>query len=605
MFSPERLSFNSTMYEMSIVPEHWPGGGGFSVTQLSLNCFYDMHNRCRNWWTGSNVELPLCRYKGTYFKLYQCNSLDYVVRFQTQLPSNSGKLTYPSCQPHMMLMSENKVIVPSKQNEKRKKPYKKIFIQTPPQLTNKWYFQTDLYKTPIVTIHCAACSLDHTFLKPNKISDNIEFWTLNTNTIQNREMGLQTQMPYWNKYLGTQKSYLYFYDGNLSLSTPDNFVVKDLIPLANTVENTPGYSYNHHTQQGILPNNFNDYKKNYEKYWGNPFFHEHLQYPDNYFYSTTSPISIKNNQKFTETSTWKELFDTNSIALTQLSEPLFYKLQYNPNRDTGLHTQVYLLSNKSGNGWDPPSSEDIILEGFPLWLILWGYTDFQVKLKKYTNIDQNCILVVKSNFTQRPMALPFVPIDYDYIQGKSPYSDKCEPQDLTKWYIQQQYQTRAVNQIVSTGPSVPYIENELQENVTIFYKSKWEWGGSPPKSVNIENPSNQIVYPIPTDFNETTSLQNPAYPPENLLYSFDQRHGIFTTKAIERIKKDWCPTNIVTSIADSTVRQQLREAFTDLQTSEEKEHQAEEEILLQLHQLKHQQQCLRQHIMSLLETHSK
>ncbi len=68
------------MYEESIVPNHWPGGGSFSVTKYTLNALFSLHEKCRNWWTGSNIDLPLCRYKGCSLKFYQCKWTDYVVK---------------------------------------------------------------------------------------------------------------------------------------------------------------------------------------------------------------------------------------------------------------------------------------------------------------------------------------------------------------------------------------------------------------------------------------------------------------------------------------------------------------------------------------------
>nr|UGV39134.1 MAG: ORF1 [TTV-like mini virus] len=602
MFSPYRLPFNSTMYELSTVPEHWPNGGGFSVTQLSLNCLFDMHNRCRNWWTGSNLDLPLCRYSGTYIKLYQCQNTDYIVKIQTQLPSNSNKLTYPSTQPSMMMMAEGKIIVPSIKNKKKRKPYIKVFVPPPPQLQNKWYFQTDMYKTSLMTIHCSACSLQNYFLKPNTLSDNITFTSLNTFLIQNRQMGIDDKQPWWNKYLGTLKSYLYYYDGNSDITNPQKLLVKDFIPLTQTLINRPGKSYNQHSfnHNETMPD-FSSYKNNYSNYWGNPFYHEHLKNPELYFYSTVSPDAIKADEKFQENAKWEQL-SQNNRTITQLSEPLFWKLQYNPNKDTGQDTQVYLMSNKSGDGWDPPTKSELILDGFPMWLILWGYSDFQTKLKIVTNIETNYMITIKSNFTQKPMATPIVPIDEQFLEGKSPYHDECLPADLIKWYPQQQFQTRVINKIVSCGPGTPYLEGELCENINIFYSSVWRWGGSPPKHIDIENPAHQIVYPIPSNIDAPPSLQSPTQAPENILYSFDHRHGIFTKSAIERITKDWSTPTIVTSITDKDLRQQLRETFQELKTTEEKEHQTEEEILLQLHNLKHQQQCLRQRIMCLLDT---
>ncbi len=77
----KRLSWNSVMYEDSTVPEFLPGGGGFAVMKFTLFNLYDMHEKCENWWTNSNDNLPLCRYLGCRLKMYQSEFVDYVLNY--------------------------------------------------------------------------------------------------------------------------------------------------------------------------------------------------------------------------------------------------------------------------------------------------------------------------------------------------------------------------------------------------------------------------------------------------------------------------------------------------------------------------------------------
>nr|UGV35123.1 MAG: ORF1 [TTV-like mini virus] len=604
-FTPKRLPNNSTMYEESIVPLHWPGGGSFCVTQMSLNALYSIHSKCRNWWTGSNVDLPLCRYKGTKLKFYQTEHTDYIVRIQTQLPSNSNKLTYPSCHPHIMFMSPGKIIIPSRDTQKRKKPYKTVWIKPPPQLQNKWYFQTDIVNTPLYTIHAVATSLQNYFLKPNLESTTITFPVLNTFLIQNRDMAIDRKQSWpYKKYGGTVAQYFYLVEGQEMPNDLQSLDVGHLIPLTNPRDYKPGLSY-YSLNPVYSKDSYQQYFENYSQYWGNPFHAEILKETDRIVYATKSPeaIAAAVKQKQYAKTTWKQLDESAAATvLTKLEEDLYYYLQYNPLRDTGQDTQIYLLGNTSGDGWDPPSKPELILEGFPMWLGLFGYVDFQKKLKVLTNIDTTQIVVIKSSYTQRPHPTPIVPINIGFTLGHSPYESTVLPPDRTKWYIQEQYQEDTINQIVSCGPGIPYLPNTKSENIQMFYKSKFLWGGSPPKSVNIDDPSHQITYPVPSNQYENTSLQNPAQAPESLLYSFDQRHGSFTTAALDRITKDWTTQTFVTSITDPELRYNLKETFKELEATEEEEHEKEAQIRQQLQQLRHHQQCLRQRIISLLET---
>nr|UGV37529.1 MAG: ORF1 [TTV-like mini virus] len=603
LFSPRRIGHNSTMYEESITPSHWPGGGSFSVTQFTLNALYDIHSKCRNWWTGSNVDLPLCKYAGVYLKFYQCEYTDYIVRVQTQLPSASNKLTYPSCQPNMMFMAPGKMIIPSRKTQKRKKPYKKIFIKPPPQLENKWYFQLDMHKTPLLTIHCTACSLQNYFLKPNTESTTITFTVLNTTLIQNRQMAVETNTSWYYKKLGNVPQYMYYTDQEETDS--NNITIGHLIPLTNPRNNTPGKTYMELYHQ-YNKENYKNYLENYKQYWGNPFNIHILQEQEHIYISTRSPENIAQDIKskgYEKDYKWSELTTgTLTPTLTKLQESIFYEIQYNPQKDTGQDTLIYLLPNYSGDGWDPPSKPEIIIDGFPMWLGLFGYLDFQKNLKVLTNIDTSQILVIKSNYTHTPHPSAIVPINYSFTQGHSPYEDKALIPDSVKWYPQVQYQEMELNKILTSGPGTPYIEDSFSENITMYYNFKWKWGGSPPKSVTIDNPSHQITYPVPCNQYETTSLQSPAQAPESILYSFDQRHGMFTKSAIERITKDWSTEPIITSITDPALQLQLRETMQQLQTTEEKELQKEEEIRHQLIQLRQHQQSLRERIIQILTT---
>ena len=85
-FNKKRIGNNSVMYKDSTVPKHLPEGGGFSVMRFSLKSLYTSHLLCRNWWTVSNENLPLCKYLECKFRFYQAENIDYCVRYQISYP---------------------------------------------------------------------------------------------------------------------------------------------------------------------------------------------------------------------------------------------------------------------------------------------------------------------------------------------------------------------------------------------------------------------------------------------------------------------------------------------------------------------------------------
>ncbi|UJO02042.1 ORF1 [Anelloviridae sp.] len=598
-FNPKRIANNSTMYEDSSVPAHLPGGGGFGVQQYTLEFMYEQHSKCRNWWTASNIDLPLCRYTGCKIRLYQCKEIDYAVRYSLTLPTHSNKLTYPSCQGSIMLMSQNKIIVPSQQNQRRKHPYKTLKLHPPSQWSTKWYFQADIYKQPVLLLHVSAISLPYYYLKPTWESNNITITFLNTFLVQNRNWNQKPtiQNPYYYKQLGTLNHYMYKYQGNQT--TTDNFEIGDLIPLCNTKYYIEGEAPNHYATQQVTT------AEKYVACWGNPFHPDNIEDTEHIYISHTSPTTVWNSAIENQTSppNWKKKWSqiTTKTALTKLDENILLRVRYNPNTDTGQNTKAYLLPNNvQGHGWDPLNIPETILDGFPLWLIVFGYTDFQKKLKKLLKIDTDYMLVLKSEFTTPKYHQAIVPIDESFEKGYSPYLETIENYDKDSWFPQTQYQQQSINTIAHCGPGTPYTTSK-SENITMGYTFYWKWGGSPPKSVNIDDPAHQEVYPIPRNQYETTSLQNPAQAPETVLYSFDFRHGQYTDRAIERLKSDWETQSLLSSITETSSKGDLHQAFKALQNEEKETEKTQEALLKQLQQHKQQQLILRQRIASLLD----
>lgn len=572
------------MYESSIVPKHMPGGGGFSVLRFSLSTLYDMHLHCHNWWTQSNDNLPLCRFSGAKLKLYRSEHIDYVLRYNNNFPMTSTKLTYPSCQPSMLMMMNNSVIISSLKNTKSKKPYKIVKIRPPAQLETKWYFQRDLNDIPLFLLHVAPCSLNHYYISPWSESNNITIRHLNTRFFQNRQFKPIASTGYYYKPYGTTNLWLY-----ATLINYETAEYQHLIPLANTETFTKGKTF---TQtSGETWGQYTKTKAN----WGNPFHPEYLLGDYHLYSSTYSPTTLGAQQQN------KKIKDSGDV-FTKVEEPLVLETRYNPNRDTGVHNSIFLLkTNKPETGWDPPAEESVILEHFPLWLGIFGYIDYQKKQATYSSIDTTTVLCIKTDTTMPKYDHTIVPLDYSFEQGHTPYAgENLLEDDRDKWYPQVQYQPVSINDITKTGPGIVKLENKLSEEIKCEYELYFKWGGNPAKMVTIDNPGHQPIYPMPRTNIETPSLQNPASPPEYYLYSFDQRQDFITKKAAERIKTDWTITEPLFSITGSTRDVPVHQTFKtqDQETSDsEKE---EETLLLQLQQQQLQQQQLKHRIRQLI-----
>lgn len=588
------------MYENSYVPDHYWGGGGFSVTQFTLESLYDLHVLCRNWWTNSNQDLPLCKYRGCRLKFYQCNKTDYLVRYSRSLPTDSNQLTYAGCQPSLLLMHKNTIKIPAKETRRLRRGYKSVFIPPPTQFTNKYYFQTDIMKTPLVLLHSAACSFDNYFLDPLQRNNTITFHFLNSSLIQNRNFENTGKAPWACKFAGTLGMYLYKTTDEPPPEDGQKVNLKNLICLANVKQHVRGESAN----EAGFGNNIQTYITNLDKYWGNVFHEHNHSEPETIYYSYQSPLGLKSQwSSNTSATTWGDLFSSTtnaSLVLTKLNDEIFKKTQYVPQQDNGTENNIYLCSNnKAENGWEAPQQPELQLSGFPLWIGLYGFIDYQKKQKKVTNPDTQSILTFKTKHIFPKYYFPFIPIDQTFIDGHSPFSTDLHPADANYWYPMIQYQQQTINDLVKYGPGTPK-NNINSENIRMYYKFYFTWGGSPAKMVNVENPAHQAVYPIPRNFNETTSLQNPAMPPENIIYTFDQRHDSITTRALQRISEDRTTLPIISSISEPTTRLSLQQAFTDLEIQEALQEKEEKTIQFKLKQLREHQQSIRMNIMQII-----
>nr|UGV35462.1 MAG: ORF1 [TTV-like mini virus] len=602
--NPYRLGNNLALYNQSIVPPHLPGGGGFSVYQYTLHNLYTMHQYVRNWWTNSNVNLPLVRYVKCIFKIYQSADVDIVFRYFRHFPMESTNLTYPSVQPSVMMMLKNTVLIPSKKTRRIRKGYKKIVIKPPEIMTNKWYFQQKIATVPLLITHCTAASFDNFYIDSNNLSTNVTIQCLNTQLIQNRSFGTNAAYPI--RVIGTQDIWLIASDDVLTTET-DQPTYWSLTLLADSKNYAEGHSYN--TAKllpgAIKPTSWKNYCENIAKYTGNPF-HEHYLLYDKTEHTTLFQFQGDYHtifDKSTEKTQNQKVPAT--LALTRIQAPLLIPCRYNPNTDNGTTNTTYILPNNKGqHGWDPPSDKRFELSGFPLYINLWGFLDFQKKQHLMDKIDTNAIVVIQSK-ALHPLydtqLKYFVPLAQDFTLGHSPYESDLNPIDEKRWYLMAQYQEPAINVLLSCGPGTAKIPPKQSVEAKCEYTFILKFGGNPAPMVQLTDPTDQPQYPIPNNIIRTNSLQDPTTPAELFLYNFDERRQLITKAATERISKDWGLTT--TLFSDATTVPAAPEILKTHQTSEDEtsdEEEKEKTLFQQLLRHREKQHKLKYRIKQIL-----
>lgn len=564
-----RFSHNYQLYKESFVPPHQPGGGGWSYILLSLGNLFTENQRLQNWWTKSNKGLPLCRYNGVKFKFYRQEKVDYIVTWSNEYPMEVGKYHYPSVHPQRMLTYNHRIIVPSYQTlPHMKKSYKSCFIKPPKEMKDQWYFQNTFQRFPLVMLAATATSLTHLYVADNVLNNNCTINALNTRLFQRKSF------QYPNVTTGYQpKANIYLYASPNGGDKVSTIAIKNLTYLGNTGPYFEGQELNDYTLE--------QYTKDK---WGNIFHSEYLNEQRKIIITEKQP-----SYWFTSKQQGGKP-KTGNIPESEAQfyeEPLIYSCRYNPSKDTGDGNEAYWVSNLiEENGWDTQNDEDLIIRGFPLWLLLWGWYDWQKKLNKIKNIDNDYVLVVKTKFIEPK--LPWYVFLNDYFPiGLAPYNQPLNTlttYNLKHWYPRYMFQMEAIETILMTGTGVCRSETQQQIQAHCYYKFFLKWGGNPATFETVIDPTSQPSYPTPGALLQTTEIIDPNTSPLNQFYDFDVRRHLIKQSAIERIQDLSNFENFMFTDGEFHSKEQTTEKETP--PSNSKEEEEKKKILLQLQQYK-------------------
>nr|UGV35690.1 MAG: ORF1 [TTV-like mini virus] len=587
-----RVNNNYAQYQETFVHPRQPGGGGWSYLLFSLASLWEEHQKDRNWWTVGNQGLPLTRYLGATFKFFRSPTTDYAVNYCICPPMLDAPLVHANSSPYNMLLLKHRIIVPSLRHNPYGKRYVKKKFHPPSQLKNKWYFSADLCNTGLLLLTTTSVDLDRMYLSPDSLNNNTSIWTLNYKVFTNSKLDKQPTTGYKpnpNIYLwanGTQEHRVKFKNltflgrpGPKRLGTPFEDIGSSWTEVKNKITD--------------------------DKYWGNPFHPEVLNLDVEVYKTTVQYTAFPDSywDKYVEED------ETLKTVFTRVQEPFVQELRYNPDRDTGEKTTIYLVPNTTSNNFQIPEDDNITIKGFPLYLGLWSWIDWQKKLNYIHNIDSSYILCMQTPFTepkQNPITTPIIPIDRGFLDGKGPYN--LDPEDLSKWTLDNWYpkvahQLVTIDQICSCGPAVAKFDNTVSIEAHCQYKFKFKWGGCPAPMVNLTNPCLQPKYPVPDQIIQRLQAQDPALPPELELHDFDERQETITKKCIKRIQEYTTTEQTLSCFAGPsnprliTEREKIQKEI-ETSDSEEEKTQTEQQQLIRL---RNKQKQLRRAILRLMQ----
>nr|UGV33979.1 MAG: ORF1 [TTV-like mini virus] len=572
-----RYSNDYEMYKNSYVPEYQPGGGGWSIFQISLNTLYEQHKQLMNWWTKSNNDYNLVRYIKLKLKFYRQHNTDYVVSYQTQYPFEIGKFHFPSSHPQRLLMYNHKIIVPSYSTLPNwRKDYIKKTIRPPKQFLNKWYFQSKFCRFPLIMINAAACSLKEYFISDRSESNNISLFSINTDVFTHKNFRDTNYKHHQFGYIPNASYYMY---GTVNGTTEGKNPKRgELIYLGDTTRNMPGIPINNKPFGGTTYTNTE---------WGNPFWKEYINKNSKTWISTVQPLEV-----FKETTQREETADN----ITEMTKDIIIHCRYNPNLDTGEgNVAKWLNTNLLQNNWETEAGPDFTIQGFPLWIMLWGWEDWTRKLGRLNNLDTEYVLVIHSPFIY-PKLKAYVFMSQSWCTGQGPYNqphEEISQYNRLNWQPCWQYQKEAIEDLLMCGPAVPRNHGQIQAHA--HYSFFFKWGGQPNYTEKIADPCSKQDWALPNNILEESEISNPNNDPTKEIYNFDIRRNLLTQAATERLKQD---SEIECSLFTDGEQTSTTVPLQTQYKKKKKKTQTKEESLqtLQLHinQLRQHRQLLRQ-----------
>lgn len=579
---------------MESVPlEGTPSGGGFSINRFNIDCLYNEHLKARNVWTRGNNNLPMIRYLGCQWKIYRPTNCDAVVKFQNCYPMEATDLTYFSSQPYIMMMTKNTHKISRLQNTKNKKPYKKITLKPPQQMTNRWFFTADMYKVGLSMITATAADFENIYISKYSESDTISLKLLNVKIFQNRQFN---HLP-TNGYHPKEGMWLWA-ESNGELNTQ----FKDMIFLGNTllynkgkaIDKLPGYK-----TTWKISDVLKIYTNNAD--WGNPFHEDYLNRTHQLWFTTNSPWTIFAGAALDKPVTTP----ISALPFQRLDQELYFEGRYNPNRDRAQNMIYFLKTTEAQVGWDPPEKESLITKNLPLWVLTWGLRDYHTKLADMQHMDTDYIAVIQSKHIEpQDIGLQYyVLLDKKFTHGDSEWNDQNQRTawDNIHWHPMLHYQHRSIEDIGQSGPGVPKLGEYKTAELHCEYKFYFKIGGCIPPMEEITDPAKQTPFPIPTNITETNSLQSPDTPIENYLYKFDERRQQITSTAAKRITKDFTtPKSLFADTETTGSDVPILQALQEIQDSSEEEETQETTLFQQLINQRNKQLRIRKRIKQLL-----
>jgi hypothetical protein len=534
-----------------------PFGGGMTTDKFTLRILYDEYCRFMNYWTSSNEDLDLCRYRGCTLWFFRHPEVDFIILINTMPPFLDTQLTGPSIHPGMMALNKRARWIPSLKSRPGRKHVVKIRVGAPRMFTDKWYPQSDLCDLPLLTIFASAADMQYPFGSPltdtvvvgfqvlqSMYNDCLSILPENFNGSGKGKALYETIVKYIPNYNTTQtlaqlKPYIDNTTNNWSTHVNTTKFTTASAPTTN--KGAPYYTFADTWYRGTAYNE--------------SITHIPLQASQLYHQTTTKLLG----STFTGGSEYLEYHGGlySSIWLSAgrsyfETKGTYTNVTYNPFTDRGQGNMVWIDWVSKYDSVYSKTQSKCLIEGLPLWAAVYGYAEYCSKSTGDTNIEQNCRVVIRSPFTN-PQLIDhnnplrgYVPYSYNFGNGKMPGGSSLVPIRMrSKWYPTLFHQKEVLEAIAQSGPFA-YHSDQMKVSLGLKYCFKWVWGGNPVSQQVVRNPCKDTGGSSGNRIPRSVQIVDPKYnTPELAIHAWDFRRGLFGPKAIKRMQTEPSSTELL------------------------------------------------------------
>lgn len=544
-----RLHYVYNPHSEEVPGEKHSFGGGLAYGAFSLRLLYEEYQRGHNWWTRSNFDLDLCRYRKTLLRLYRDPEHSYIFSFSREVNVPLNALTHMSCHPAVQLLSRHHVIVASQRERPGRRRWVRVAIKPPRMMQNHWYFTQDFCPVNLFTYKASWIDLQWPWIDPSQVSPCVHFKVVQRyyyDNIKNLadENSVSAREKLMEKILstekGTQSGWTPLCEAQVHCAT---IPVRDNWPnLRASATVSAAFNVNDLCDKTKWKDNspYNSFKKNAED--------AAKQHVKDYQAITNIKIQDSDVDKTLhyKYGLWSYLYLTSRRLDPQLPGP-YTKVGYNPHTDSGKGNMIFCNSCSNGTYAYSERSSKCLIKDQPLWLSLFGYVDW---LTKYTN-DKHCTfnyyLVVRSPYTYPKLQRSEdpnqgeVPLGEHFCEGNMPNGEwPISVEWRFKWYPCVAQQMGFIETIVNSGPWVPRNYKNKSMQVTLGYSSKWLWGGNRMVTRPLQDPcsAGRRQLPDPDPRLKPIQVVDPGRQvPELTFHTWDLRRGQITAPAIHRVQE--------------------------------------------------------------------